>query len=251
MTLAARRWFVTFWLCLAGGLAHSHGSWPLGELAAQEAERAEANADGRPTPLISGAYLRVAWGAAERMLRAMPLSPVPEFIVIPDLLPNAFAFVDNRQPRIAVSFGMLRLLGNDADAWAALWGHEMAHLKENHSRMRSERKNASRTSSELWGLLLSIAGVPLGDLVVDGATELAERSYSRDDERVADRLGVLAMARAGFDPQGAVRFQEALAKAGSGRVLQILSTHPGSAERVETMRELARELSAPDDTEKR
>lgn len=248
MASLACRWCVTLWLCLAGHavLAQGHGGkvvgWPLAELAEAEQQRAVTNADGRPTPLIEGAYLRVAWAAAERMLRTMAPPDPPEILITDGVLPNAFAFTQDRRARIVANFGMLRLLGDDAAAWAALWGHELAHLVANHGQTRSERKAFARSASDLIGLALIVAGIPVGDMVADGASTLVERGYSRDEERAADRLGVEAMVRAGFDPAGAVRLQEALASAGAGAPLPFLSTHPGSAERVESMRALVREI---------
>jgi predicted Zn-dependent protease len=59
--------------------------------------------------------------------------------------------------------------------------------------------------------------------------------YSQSNELEADRVGVDLMARAGFDPRGAVGMQEKLAKLGSGGnsiAQKLLGTHPISRERL-------------------
>ena len=62
--------------------------------------------------------------------------------------------------------------------------------------------------------------------------------YSRDQEREADRFGLELMLRAGFDPQGAVRFQQRLQLLSDPSRLGILATHPQGEERVENMQRL-------------
>lgn len=227
--------------------AHAAGrvvAWPLAELAGATGARAVLAAGDKPVALLPTTHLQAAWVAASRLLDALPAEERPTLLITEGQAPNAFVFFNARRPHIAANLGMLALLADDTAAWAALYGHEIAHLRQRHRETRAERKAATQTTSELLGLALTVAGVPLGDVIADSATTLIERGYTRDEERAADRLGVEMMVRAGFDPQGAVRLQERLAGAGASASLPFLSTHPGSAERVENMRALVRELDS-------
>ncbi len=76
--------------------------------------------------------------------------------------------------------------------------------------------------------------VPFSSLVVLAGGEMLKAGYSRDQERDADRYGLEWMTQGGFDPQGAVRFQLLSESHGLG----VMSTHPTSNERVETMQRL-------------
>jgi predicted Zn-dependent protease len=67
-------------------------------------------------------------------------------------------------------------------------------------------------------------------------------TFSREEERDADRDGLRYAAAAGFDPYGAVRVWERMA-AGGERPVRFLSSHPTSDERVQNMRALAAELA--------
>jgi len=63
---------------------------------------------------------------------------------------------------------------------------------------------------------------------------LLSRGYSRQDELFADKLAVKYMKAAGYDPHGFVRVLELLntQNGPSGRVFEVLSTHPRMQERI-------------------
>ena len=222
--------------------AHSMTGWPLADVAAVEDAHIPLVAGGHGLMLVETRHARVAWSVAQRMSAQLAVSPASTFLLVEGTTPNAYAFHHDGKPHIAANLGMLTLLADDEDAWAALWGHELAHLSERHREVRSERRASARKTSEVVGLALAVAGVPVGDLLAEGAATLVDRGYSRDEERDADRIGLLAMQRAGYDPAGAIRLQEKLSAAGGRSGFAFLSTHPGGQERVERMRELVKTL---------
>ena len=128
-----------------------------------------------------------------------------------------------------------------ADAWAALFGHELAHFRLGHHEALRTRRQATEIGSSLVGLALSVAGVGLGGVVADATGTLVERAFSRDDERDADRLGLDIQRRAGFDGRGALRLQQALLQATHAASPGFLSTHPGGEERIARLRRLLEE----------
>jgi predicted Zn-dependent protease len=59
--------------------------------------------------------------------------------------------------------------------------------------------------------------------------------YSRLHEAEADRIGLDLMARAGFDPRGAVALWRNMERQGEGGTLAFLSTHPSHGQRIEAL----------------
>jgi Zn-dependent protease with chaperone function len=230
----------------AHGVHTTVSGWPLASLTGATGARTLLSAEKeRPVAVVWTRSLKAAAAAVQRVLAVMPLKDAPVILITEGAVPNAFLFFDGEKPHVAANIGMLSMLDDDEGAWAALFGHELAHYTQRHRAVRAERQEVSDTASGLLGAALALAGVPFGSLIADSAATLVERGYTRDDERAADRLGVQAMVRAGYDPAGAVRLQEKLAAAGGDKPLPFLSTHPSGLERVEAMRALAREIGRP------
>lgn len=153
--------------------------------------------------------------------------------------PNAFAWQKDGINHIGFTVGMLDLLQSDYDAYAAIIGHELAHLVLNHGALRKDRESARAGVSQVLGFVLGAAGVPLSGTVANVTTRAVTTSFSRDEERDADRYGINYAREAGFDPYGAVRAWEKMAARSSGVLLPFLSTHPMAEERIENMRVIA------------
>ena len=153
--------------------------------------------------------------------------------------PNAFAGPTKQGPIVGINLGMIKLLETDWDAYAAIIGHEYAHLRLNHSGIRREREQTRRGISEVLGAVLSVAGVPLGGTIASVATAAVATVYTRDEERDADRVGLDYAKRAGYDPQGAIRAWQKMMSASGSFSIPFLSSHPQSDERLENMRKLA------------
>ena len=215
--------------------------WRLAELATGDHEQVALQSQAGAHGMLSGSSVRLVARVADRVFAAAANGAAPEVLVAGLASVNAFAFVEDRRPTIAITVGMFRLLGNDGDAWAALLGHELAHLRLKHLQTLGEREKSAELASSLGGALLSAIGLPFGSVFADATSTLAQRAYSRDDEREADRTGLDYLRAAGFAADGAVRLQEQLLRAGAGQGSSFLSTHPGGAERIEALRELIRQ----------
>src|SRR3546814_483130 len=67
--------------------------------------------------------------------------------------------------------------------------------------------------------------------------------YSRDQELEADRMGLLLMARAGYDPREAIDFWQNMSSSGA-RPPEFASTHPAPGSRVAQLESLMPEAMA-------
>ena len=133
---------------------------------------------------------------------------------------------------IVVTDSLLDLAGDPREL-AGVLAHEIGHIDARHGLRRLAR--AVGLSAAVM-LVSGDAGSFLNDAVVAG-TGLLDAAYSRDFEREADARAAALLAAAGADPDSLARMLERLeAKAGGGALPGWLSTHPPTAERIETLR---------------
>lgn len=158
----------------------------------------------------------------------------------PDI--NAFALPGKK---IGVFEGMFRVAANP-DQLATVVGHEIGHLQAEHSQ---ERMNAQLSAD--WGLsilnyLLRLGGVEyaaeIGAALGIGVEYGLVLPYSRGHELEADRLGLVTMAQAGFEPTEAIDFWRRMEAATGGRVPEFLATHPAPEARVEAIEAMLPEI---------
>lgn len=212
-------------------------AWPLAELGAAEGRRVGVQVQGA-VRWFDAQALRAAWTAARRVGAATP-GARPQYLLVDDPSANAFAMRSGQDGVIGINAGMVELLGADEAAWAALIGHELAHLNLRHSEQRLSRRNETGGLVAIASVLLTVVGFPLTPIFAELASNMAENGYSREDERDADEAGIAYMQRAGYDPAGAVRFFEKLSISGQPERFAFLGTHPDSAERIAAARALA------------
>ncbi len=161
-----------------------------------------------------------------------------EFKVIESKEKNAFCLPGGK---VAFYSGIFSVCENEAGL-AAVMGHEVAHATARHGGQRITL--ALGTQVGLAGLN-AILGGEQGDgrrnLVLAalgvGTTIGVVLPFSRANESEADEIGLIYMARSGYDPREAPRFWERFAKY-SGGVPTFLSTHPSSESRQRAMLEM-------------
>ena len=132
--------------------------------------------------------------------------------------------------------GILEKITVTDDEIAAVMGHEIAHALREHSRERMSQAYAQNLGLSIAGALTKASGAAMSAAQV--AAQLAVTlPYSREHEREADRIGLELMARAGYDPNAAVRVWEKMAKqSGGGQTMEFLSTHPSNQSRIADMK---------------
>ena len=192
--------------------------------------------DGTIAATVSRSQISTLLDIKAKLERAASLSGV-QLVIADSKEPNAFArHAEN--PQIGITIGMLNLIGHDNDAYAALIGHELAHLTLRHGAIRKEREDIAKGAGAVLGFILGAAGVPMGGTISDVVVTTITSVYSRDEERDADKKGFEYMVTAGFDRQGAIRLWQKMSSAGTGFSIPFLSTHPMSSERIDNMRVL-------------
>ena len=149
---------------------------------------------------------------------------------------NAYAFPGGS---IAVTRGILLALENEAQL-AALLGHELGHVNARHT---AEQMSKSVLTNIFIGGVATFAGAKssgLGNLASQlgmiGAGALLA-SYSRDNEREADALGLDYMVRAGYNSNGFVGLMDMLRRMSKRKpdaIELMFATHPMSDERYRT-----------------
>ncbi|MGA6924954.1 MAG: M48 family metalloprotease [Desulfosarcina sp.] len=150
---------------------------------------------------------------------------------------NAYAFPGGS---IACTRGILLELENEAEL-AALLGHELGHVNARHTAASMSKAQLANMAVGGLAILTSVAagsgaGSLAGQLGMLGSGALLA-SYSRDNERQADSLGMAYMARSGYGPQGMVGLMEMLNSMNrhpTGVTDLLFATHPMSAERYQT-----------------
>ena len=153
--------------------------------------------------------------------------------------PNAAAGTTGGKRTVLINLGMIDMVGTDISQWAALLGHEIAHLTLDHHGERDDRLSPKVLLQVIsYGILPDPALRQIADL----AFQAYDTRYSRDAERESDYLGVIWTVESGYDPMGAVRLHEGLQRRGGGHPVPFLSTHPSSEERIRTLRRLAEDL---------
>jgi predicted Zn-dependent protease len=157
-----------------------------------------------------------------------------EFTVIndPDTV-NAFALPGGK---VAVYTGIFGPAQDEAGL-AVVMGHEVAHALARHPAERMSQGLIPQLVGT--GLSIALGNNPgLANLVMQAYGIGVALPFSRSQETEADRIGLILMAKAGYDPRVAIGLWERMEKkdGGKGAPPEFLSTHPGYETRIQQLR---------------
>jgi predicted Zn-dependent protease len=199
--------------------------------------------DSQKVQMVRRVGSRIA-GAAEDFLKEKGLGAEVkgykwEFNLIEDdKVANAWCMPGGK---VAVYTGILPAT-RDETGLAVVMGHEVAHALAKHGNERMSQ-----------GLLVQLGGIGLAAALgtqpsltqqifmeAYGATATLGvlLPYSRLHEKEADHIGLILMAKAGYNPQEAVPFWERMQKTGGARPPEFLSTHPAPESRIAEIKAL-------------
>ena len=138
--------------------------------------------------------------------------------------------------KIAVYSGIFPIT-QDENGMAVVLAHEISHALAHHGAERLSRSTLMQLGEA--GLLAAVqAGKPQATQVAGAALGLGaqlgvELPFSREQESEADHIGLVLMAKAGYDPATAVDFwQRMLAYSKGKEPPAFLSDHPSSEQRI-------------------
>lgn len=144
---------------------------------------------------------------------------------------NAFCMPGGK---IVVYEGILPYTQNETGL-AVVIGHEVAHAVAKHANERMSQQLATQYGSAAVGAALSTKSAATQQIA---STVLGLGSqygillpYSRRQELEADKLGLIFMAMAGYDPSAAAGFWQRMSQ-NSGGTPEFMSTHPSDNTRI-------------------
>jgi predicted Zn-dependent protease len=128
------------------------------------------------------------------------------FFVVDNNVINAFALPGGF---IGVHTGLLEATRNE-DELAGVLAHEVAHVTQRHiaRRIHANQRQSILSTAIMLGAILAGAAGGGGDVmqgaiaVAQGTAAQQQINFTRSNEYEADRVGISALAAAGFDPQG-------------------------------------------------
>jgi metalloendopeptidase OMA1, mitochondrial len=134
--------------------------------------------------------------------------------------------------KIVVYTGILPITKNDAGL-ATVLGHEVSHATAEHVAERIERQHLTEVAAAI--IAGGVAYTPAQFLRIQALLGVGSTlPFSRSQESEADHIGLIYMARAGYDPRQAVTFWKRMQRASAGKEPpEFLSDHPSDAHRVE------------------
>lgn len=178
--------------------------------------------------------------------RIAAVAPLPgaqwEFVVFESPEANAFCLPGGK---VGVYTGLLPITRDEAGL-ATVLGHEIAHAVAQHGAERMSQEMLRETGGQILAGSLSQSDPrtrALVSLAYGLGTQIgAILPYSRLHESEADAMGLLYMARAGYDPEAAVafwkRFAEYNRQSGGASLPTFLRTHPVDETRIRQLQEL-------------
>jgi predicted Zn-dependent protease len=160
-----------------------------------------------------------------------------EFNLVDDPTVNAWCMPGGK---VVFYTGILPIC-KDEEGLAVVMGHEIAHAIARHGNERMSQ-----------GLAIQFVGVA-GNVALSQKSDTVRQifnvayglgsqlglvlPYSRMHESEADEMGIMFMAMAGYNPEGAPDFWDRMSAAGGARPLEFLSTHPDPSKRAAKLKE--------------
>lgn len=157
-----------------------------------------------------------------------------EFNLVEDETVNAWCMPGGK---VVFYTGILPVCANE-DGIAAVMGHEAAHAFAKHGQERMSQglaaqlgglavalgtANKPEKTRELWGMAYGVS------------SQLGMLKFSRVHENEADKLGMVFMIMAGYNPEEAAQVWVRMSQLGGQQPPFFLSTHPSHESRIENL----------------
>lgn len=145
---------------------------------------------------------------------------------------NAFCMPGGK---IVVYEGLMKLVSSD-DELAVVLGHEVAHAVAKHSNERLSQQVLAQYGAQAVGVLTQGKSAATQQIVNQvyglGANYGVMLPYSRKHESEADKMGLVLMSLAGYNPRTALTFWQKMSASSTAKVPEFMSDHPSDANRI-------------------
>ena len=129
----------------------------------------------------------------------------------------------------------MKLVSSD-DELAVVLGHEVAHAVAKHSKERMSQQILAQYGAQAVSAITkgkSYSTQQIASKVYGlGANYGVMLPYSRKHESEADKMGLVLMSLAGYNPRTALTFWQKMSSASSASVPEFMSDHPSDANRI-------------------
>jgi len=167
-----------------------------------------------------------------------------EFLLVKnDETVNAFALPGGK---IFVYTGLLNLASTNPEL-ATVMAHEVAHVLARHGAERLSTQMFISLGGQAGAVALGMGNSAVASVFSQvygtGVNVGVMLPFSRNMESEADYIGLILMAKAGYDPESALTFWRKMAKNKGGKSVPAwLSTHPTNAARIEKIQKALPEI---------
>lgn len=157
-----------------------------------------------------------------------------EFSLVESDQKNAFAMPGGK---VVIYEGIAQLVDGDEAKLATVMSHEIAHVIAEHGNERMSQQLVTQLGGAALGTALNEQSEMTQQLFMAaygvGTQVGVLLPYSRKQESEADKLGLIFMAMAGYNPENAIEFWNKMSEqSAEGSPPEFLSTHPGHETRI-------------------
>jgi len=154
-----------------------------------------------------------------------------EFNLVDNPMINAWAMPGGK---VMFYTGILAIT-KDEVGLAVVMGHEISHAIARHGNERMSQGMALQGAGMTLDVLTSQNPGMASDIFMQSmgiGSQLGMLAYSRTHESEADKMGLVFMAMAGYDPREAPKFWERMSAVGGEKPPELMSTHPSDEKRM-------------------
>ena len=130
--------------------------------------------------------------------------------------------------------GILPICQDDAGI-AVVMGHEIAHAVAKHGNERMSQAIGIQAAGMTLDVLMQEQPQQTRELLLESygiGAGVGSLAFSRSHETEADKMGLVFMAMASYDPRNAPEFWKRMSEVGGEKPPEILSTHPSDERRI-------------------
>ncbi|GAB4377399.1 MAG: M48 family metallopeptidase [Salibacteraceae bacterium] len=185
--------------------------------------------------LVKKVGQKVARAAEEYMVKNNQANRIKdydwEFNLVDNDLVNAWCLPGGK---VVVYTGILPVTQNEIGL-AVVLGHEIAHAIARHGNERMSQLLLAQLGGVALGIALHEQPETTRELFLQSyglSSQLGILGFSRTHEVEADKIGLVFMAMAGYDPRAAIDFWQRMANLKENQLPEFLSTHPHDETRI-------------------